>query len=136
MKLTLQRRPSAHGCTIGSLCVDDAFECYTLEDVVRADGIKIAGETAIPPGTYTIDITLSPRFGRLLPLLLSVRGFIGIRIHPGNSAKDTEGCILVGCDVVGEAWISQSRRAFEALFAKLQAAHAKGEAISIEVMNP
>jgi hypothetical protein len=136
MKLTLLRRPSAHGCTLGSLYVDGAFECYTLEDVVRADGIKIAGETAIPAGTYTIDITMSPRFGCLLPLLLSVGGFVGIRIHPGNSAKNTDGCILVGRDVMGDAWISDSRRAFEALFAKLQAAHAKGEAISIEVKNP
>src|SRR5437588_5321023 len=93
----------------------------SLEDVVRADGVKIPHETAIPAGRYTVDITFSPRFNRDLPLLLNVQGFLGIRIHPGNTANDTEGCILVGRHRAGNA-ITESRAAFDALFPKLETA--------------
>ena len=94
MKLKLERLQLDPDVTIGSLTVDDAWECWTLEDAVRP--VKVAGETAIPHGLYRVDITHSPRFQRDLPLLLSVPNFMGVRIHPGNTAADTEGCILVG----------------------------------------
>jgi hypothetical protein len=90
MELLLQRKPSADGCTIGQLFVDGVFCVFTLEDVVR-DGPKIAHETAIPAGRYRVDVTRSQRFGRMLPILLTVPGFDGIRIHPGNVAADTSG---------------------------------------------
>ncbi len=106
-------------CTLGKLSINGVFECYTLEDPVRA-GPKIAGETAIPAGFYDVQITYSPRFKRMLPLLIDVRGFSGIRIHPGNTAQDTEGCILVGTarDVERGA-LYNSREAFDRLFAVL-----------------
>jgi hypothetical protein len=75
--------------------------CWTLEDMVReVDGMpvgrwKIKARTAIPVGAYRVTVTMSSRFGRLLPLLWGVPGFGGIRIHGGNTAQDTEGCILV-----------------------------------------
>ena len=75
--------------------------CWTLEDVVReipgqpVAAWKVKRETAIPRGTYPIRVTRSNRFGVDLPLLLDVPGFDGIRIHGGNTAADTEGCILV-----------------------------------------
>lgn len=75
--------------------------CWTLEDVVReipgqpVTAWKIKGRTAIPRGTYPMCVTRSNRFGVDLPLLLDVPGFDGIRIHGGNTAADTEGCILV-----------------------------------------
>jgi hypothetical protein len=132
MKLDLRRTECGKVCTIGELLIDGKHECFTLEDVVRADGVKVYGETAIPRGTYSVDITRSPRFKRDLPLLIGVENFIGIRIHPGNTASDTEGCILVG-QGRGQNCILSSRAAFDALFAKLKAAKAKGQAITITV---
>ena len=132
MKLDLYRKDLNSACTIGELFIDGVFQCFTLEDVVRQDGVKIPHETAIPKGVYSVDITPSPRFKRDLPLLVNVENFVGIRIHPGNTASDTEGCILVGQDK-GQNCILSSRAAFDALFPKLQAAKARGEAITIKV---
>lgn len=118
MKLTLIRNKSSGKSTIGRLLIDGVFQCWTLEDVVRP--AKIAHETAIPAGTYKVIITESARFKRRLPLLVGVPGFEGIRIHPGNSAADTDGCILVGTSTAPD-WVGGSRVAFDALFAKLDA---------------
>src|SRR3972149_10690167 len=99
MELLLQRKIFTDKSTIGELFVDGVFECFTLEDVVRDDE-KIKKVTAIPDGIYTVLVTWSPRFKRQLPLLIDVPGFDGIRIHPGNTADDTEGCLLVGEKVI------------------------------------
>jgi hypothetical protein len=80
---------------IGDLFIDGEFFCHTLEDEKRADGLKVYGETAIPTGVYNVKVTMSNRFKRLMPLLLDVEGFRGIRIHGGNTSKDTHGCPLV-----------------------------------------
>lgn len=131
MKMVLQRDASANGCTLGRLTIDGVQECWTLEDLVRA-GAKVPGSTAIPAGTYTVQVTMSQRFGVRLPLLLNVPGFSGVRIHPGNSAADTEGCILVG-QSKGMNAILRSRAAFVPLLAKLETAQARGEQVTIEV---
>lgn len=132
MNITIKRTEKNDVCTIGEMHIDGVFECYTLEDVVRPDGVKIAGETAIPAGSYSIDITMSPRFKRMLPLLLQVKGFIGVRIHPGNTAADTEGCILVGTKK-GKERIDESRIAFDRLFPKLQSAKMTGKPIRLTI---
>lgn len=122
MKLTLNRSKPIGNSTPGTLFIDGKFECYTLEDLVRAK--KIPGLTAIPTGTYVVQITMSNRFKKLLPLLLNVPNFEGVRIHAGNTSEDTEGCILVGAGtsiLCGNAVITDSRKAFSSLFAKLQA---------------
>uniref|UniRef100_A0AAU8B7D0 DUF5675 domain-containing protein n=1 Tax=Dulem virus 42 TaxID=3145760 RepID=A0AAU8B7D0_9CAUD len=94
--------------------------------------IKVYGETAIPKGTYTVTLTYSSRFKKIMPLLNNVKGFDGIRIHSGNSAKDTEGCILVGDNKeVGK--VLNSRTTYEKLFAKLKTASEKGEKITITI---
>lgn len=127
MNLTLMRWKSSEHATIGTLLNDGASMCYTLEDVVReipgqpVDAWKVKGETAIPAGRYRVTITPSQRFGRDLPLLHDVPGFDGVRIHTGNTDKDTEGCILVGTMVAGEA-IVESRKAFVNVFGMIQAA--------------
>lgn len=133
MKLTLNRVQFDAACTIGQLLVDGAPECYTLEDIVRAPSApKVFGQTAIPAGTYGVIVTFSPHFQRELPLLVNVPGFEGVRIHPGNTAADTEGCILVGVDRLADS-IGHSRLAFDALFPKIVAALARGELVHIEV---
>jgi hypothetical protein len=116
MKLKLVRDSSTDDTTIGNLYIENEWFCFTLEDKVREK--KIYGETAIPTGTYKVVITWSPRFKRQLPLLVDVPGFDGIRIHPGNTHKNTEGCILVGEEVQGE-YLLRSRAAFDRLYALL-----------------
>lgn len=132
MRLELKRTECGAVCTIGELLIDGKHEAFTLEDVVRADGVKVFGETAIPAGVYSVDITYSPRFKRDLPLLIGVANFIGVRIHPGNTASDTEGCILVG-QGRGQNCILSSRAAFDVLFPKLKAAKDRGEQITLTV---
>ena len=92
--LKLVRTHLTKDYTIGKLYIDGKYLCDTIEDTVRDK--KIFGETAIPYGRYKVTVTMSPKFGRLLPLLLDVPHFEGIRIHRGNSAVDTQGCILPG----------------------------------------
>lgn len=135
MRLVLQRSPSSAHSTIGELSVDGRFECFTLEDVIRPVGVKVPGQTCIPAGRYSVQLTMSKRFSRVLPLLVNVPMFEGIRIHPGNTSADTEGCILVGWGK-GADQITQSRDAFASLFSKLRGAEARGEPITIEVRNP
>jgi len=126
MRLDLQREPSRDAATLGALYVDGAWLCWTLEDEMRevagrpVDDWKIAGKTAIPLGTYPVLVTMSMRFGRRLPLVESVPGFTGIRIHPGNTEADTEGCILLGLDR-GNATVRLSRLAVHLLISKLGA---------------
>jgi hypothetical protein len=96
MKIELQllRKYFAADYTIGKLYVQDRYLCDVIEDPVRDK--KIPHITAIPYGKYRVTVTMSPKFGRLLPLLLDVPEFEGIRIHRGNSAIDSSGCLLPG----------------------------------------
>lgn len=119
MEIQVTRKEFTDKSTIGEMYVDGAFECYTLEDVVRP--VKIKGITAIPSGSYEVVVSFSERFQRPLPLLLHVPNFDGVRIHPGNTDRDTEGCILVG-KTKERDFIGASKLAFEALFEKIQAA--------------
>lgn len=103
---------------------------YTLEDPVRdfnKDGDlkdegekKVYGRTAIPFGKYEGQITYSPAFGRDLPLIKNVPHFSGIRIHAGNTAKHTEGCILVGYATNNKGAIWKSRDAVEDLMSLIR----------------
>ncbi len=101
MELTLTRIAKRPTYTIGRLEADGAYLCDTLEPTRRdigwgGKGKKVMGRTAIPEGRYPVVITWSPKFAEWLPLLLHVPMFEGIRIHAGNTAADTAGCILPG----------------------------------------
>lgn len=139
MDMVLERLQLDPDVTIGSLSVDGDFECWVLEDTVRevpgqpVVSWKIPAKTAIPYGTYEVDVTFSNRFQRLLPILLLVAGFIGIRFHPGNYPADTEGCLLPGCDRMAKS-VGRSRKAFDALFIKIKDAKARGEKITLKIV--
>jgi hypothetical protein len=94
MELKLIREIFTPTETLGSMFVDGVFFCYTLEDAIRPT--KIKHETAIWKGNYRVILSISNRFKRLMPEVLNVSGFEGIRIHGGNTHLDSSGCILVG----------------------------------------
>ena len=134
MKIKLIRDKFTKQSATGKLYVDGVFQCYTLEDVVRKDGVKVYGKTAIATGVYNVLITFSNKFGRLLPLLEDVPMFSGIRIHSGNAPRDTLGCILVGT-ARSTDFVGGSRIAFASLFKKMLDAKNKGEKITIEISS-
>ena len=139
MELLVQREPSTLHSTPGTLSNDGDFECFTLEDLVRevpgrpVSTWKIQNETAIPVGTYPVVIDLSNRFQCDMPHILNVPGFDGIRIHSGNTAADTDGCVLLGQERNGPDDVIESRVAFAGFFPKLQAAINRGEPVTITV---
>jgi hypothetical protein len=132
MKLLLIRKWATTECTVGTLDVDGQHICYILEDVERE--VKVPRKTAIPRGTYNIVIDYSNRFQRRLPHLLNVPNFTGIRIHPGNYAGDTEGCLLPGQDH-HENMVGHSQIAFSNLFGMLLGAEGRGEPMTIEIQG-
>ena len=135
MELTLQRITKDKNYTLGELSVDGEKFCHTLEPTWRKpEARKIPGKTAIPEGRYPIVITLSPKFKQWLPLLLHVPGFTGIRIHAGNTAKDTKGCILVG-ENTSKGTLSDSRLWVERLKRRIVDAKERGEGVFITIKN-
>ncbi len=132
MDIAIKRIYKGAEYTVGRLSIDGKYFCDTLEDTVRAPGVKVRGKTAVPAGRYRVVLTESPRFKRILPLLVDVPNFEGVRIHPGNTAKDTEGCLLVGFNQV-KGKVVASRATFQKLFEKLWAADQAGEEIWTEI---
>lgn len=136
MKIEVNRIFKASNYTIGELSVNNNYICDTLEDKVRVDGEKVYAETAIPTGTYTLVLSYSNRFKKVMPEILNVPNFSGIRIHCGNSSKDTEGCLLVGkWDGKTENWISDSKNSYNKLYPLLEEAFNKKENITITIKD-
>lgn len=127
MKLSLIRKSRSEDFTLGELFIDGQFFCYTVEDKVRPIGEKVFGKTAIPAGSYNVIINMSNHFKKEMPLLLNVPGFEGVRIHSGNTADDSEGCIIIGM-VKTENGVGMSRVAFTKLMDKI-----KGKELTIEI---
>ena len=153
MKIELERRWKKATYTIGRLYVDGVYFCNTLEDrdrgLKQTDPIatiksrKVYGETAIPSGTYGVAMNVtSPKYAAVswywqlcqgkMPRLLSVPGFEGILIHPGNTALDSSGCILVGKNTkVGQ--LTESKATFQKLYKEMAKAVKEGEEITIVI---
>ncbi len=116
MELICKRTEFHDTATIGELTLDGNWICYTLEDKFRevlgqsVSSWKVPGKTAIPNGRYLLTFENSPRFGLDTLTLHNVPGFVGVRVHAGNTAEDTEGCPLVGMRVEGHG-IADSRMA-------------------------
>ena len=134
MKLTLSRFEYGTNYTIGKLYIEDKYVCYTLEDKVR-DGPKVLGETAIPKGTYKVIVDYSEHFGKNMLHVLDVPGFTGIRIHSGNTDKDTEGCILVGMQWAGTDFIGMSGVAMGHVWASVNEAIIHKDTVTLEVRD-
>lgn len=116
---TLERMNYTDKSTIGELRIDGDLACFTLEDTCRASGVKVSGKTAIPAGRYEVIVNYSERFKRVMPLLLNVPDYEGVRIHTGNTDADTEGCILLGMRKDVDV-IYDSKKAFDMLFPEIQ----------------
>lgn len=133
MELKLERIFNGSDYTIGKLYIDGIYFCDTLEDVVRNPDIKIHGKTAIPFGRYKIIMNMSNRFKKRMPLLLDVKGFEGIRIHSGNFASQTNGCILVGKNTI-KGQLTNSSLWTSMLYSKINTAIDNEEEITIEII--
>lgn len=139
--LLLKRQVLAGAFTLGVLAFG-GHQWYSVEDAVRpltnctqstCTG-KINGRTAIPSGTYEIRDTYSPRFHRNVLELIGVPGFQGIRIHPGNTAEDTEGCLILGFKRTGTG-VTQSVAGITAFNIEVRRELAKGNRVFITIQN-
>lgn len=142
MKLLLERKYCKKEYTIGNLYINGVFYCNILEDTVRdfnkngifdCGEIKIKGSTAIPYGEYDIIVTYSPKFKRELPILLNVPAFDGIRIHRGNTNKDTEGCLLPGENKERGKVINSTKYELD-LTNKIKTELSKGKKVKIKIV--
>jgi hypothetical protein len=141
MRFILQREPSLPTGTFGQLRVEGFSRmCWTLEPIVREDPLlpvyrwKKAGETAIPAGTYRIYMRFSAHFGIAVPGLDAVEGFEQIEIHPGNTVKDTKGCIMPGLSR-DSVQIYESRKAFDRVLEVMRLVAQTREVPWITVLN-
>lgn len=140
MELKVKRIARKDGYTIGRLFINNEYFCDTLEDTDRGLSStmqvneilakKVKAETAIPTGKYDVILTFSPRFKRVLPLLLNVKGYEGVRVHAGNTNKDTEGCLLVG-ENKAKGQVINSRATLEKLMSILLECEKRKEKVTI-----
>jgi len=129
MQFLLTRVSSGPDGTLGELSLNERWFCYSLEpDEDRVN------HPAIPLGTYKVIVTMSARFGRVLPLVIGVPGRSGIRIHPGNFEHDTDGCILLGMEHVGPV-LKHSRAACELFQSTIAPLLARDEQVTIQIVE-
>ena len=144
MELQLKREIFTEQSTIGTLTINGEFECFILEDKDRglSDAlsleqilkVKVYGKTCIPYGRYEVDWTMSARFKKMMPILLNVKGYSGIRIHKGNTEIDSLGCLLCGTRKKSNM-ITESTLATKNLYAKIEAAKKQGQRIYITIVR-
>ena len=144
MEIILKRIARRADYTIGRLFIGGQRICDTIEDTDRGlvstmpmkqiQRAKVKGKTAIPTGTYRVTVTYSPRFKRNLPILCGVPCYEGIRIHSGNTAADTEGCILLGENKKVGMVLNSRHWTYEIVCPMIAKAVARKEAVWITVM--
>ena len=153
LELLLDRKYRKETYTIGNLYVDGEWFCNTLEDKDRGlkssmsleeiNKIKVYAETAIPAGRYVVTMdVVSPKYNRVkwykdnfggrMPRLENVKGFSGILIHPGTTAVDSAGCIIVGLNKI-KGNVLESRSTFQKLWKVLEQARKAGKTIYLTV---
>ena len=129
MEILVKRIAKKETYTIGKMYIDGKYFCDTLEDKDRGLSQSMTEEeirkrkgdglTARPTGAYEVRVNYSERFGKLMPLLLDVKGYAGVRIHSGNTPSDTLGCILVGRNTA-KGMVTESRKTFLRLMETLK----------------
>ena len=109
---------------------------FPFEDYAHGE-VKIPGISAIPEGEYTVVITWSPKFREWLPQIIGDQAFNrqwqGVRIHAGNTAADTRGCILPGENKIPGRVIN-SRRCLRMIVTRLTEAYARGESVRLKIL--
>lgn len=148
MEILIKRIREGKDSTLGALSVNGMPNQFVLEDKDRGldqsmslDEIlqrKVKGRTAIPVGRYKVVVSHSPRFGRMMPILLSVPGYSGIRIHSGNRHDHTDGCLLPGrtyAKVDQDFQVFSSRSATENLYDLINSALKQGEEVWITIQR-
>ena len=140
MELKVKRLYKKSDYTIGKMYINGEYFCDTVEDTERGltsdmtyEEIarrKVYGRTAIPTGRYDVAISYSPKFKKNLPLLLSVKGYSGIRIHNGKDANSSLGCIIVGENKI-KGGVINSKATMEKLMQRLQ--NGREKHITIEI---
>lgn len=144
MKIVVKDGFNAQNYTISKLYINESFFCHVLEDKNReknGDGFtnqfglrKIKGKTAIPGGVYFLEFTMSSRFKKMLPILIDVPWFSGIRIHSGNTELDTDGCLILGNNLV-KGKVLFSRLTCSAFNLIIKKTIKNGEMITIEIIR-
>lgn len=129
MEIIVHRKFKKEGYTIGQMYIDGVPFCQTIEDTDRnltqsmseqeINAKKVYGKTAIPCGKYNVVLSFSNKFKKTLPEILNVKGWSGVRIHSGNTAQDSLGCIIVGENKV-KGGVINSRVTMEKLMQRLQ----------------
>ena len=152
MEIVVDRRWKRDTYTIGNMYINGKFFSNTLEDKDRGlkdsmtpqdiSNLKVYGQTAIPTGTYEVKMTYSNRFNLRawgkkydgkVPELVNVKGFGGVRIHPGNKAADTLGCILVGKNSIKGMVTNSQAYYYKLLDDYIVPAVKKGEKITLTI---
>ena len=135
MRCILHRTYLGPNYTIGGFSIGGGYLCDMLEDHYRDLNIeeKVYGKTAIPYGTYKVILYMSPRSGRLLPMLLDVPHFTWILIHRGNFPENSEGCLLPG-ENTKKGMVLNSTKYEKLIVKKMKAATKRGEEITIEIV--
>lgn len=142
MEITLDRAWKKDGYTISRLFINGERICEALEDTDRGlkqsmsleeiKKLKIYGKTAIPSGRYKVVMSYSPKFGKVLPEVLDVKGYSGIRIHWGNTAKDTLGCVLPGLNV-RKGTVLYSTKWTNVIISEISSAIKRGEEVWLNI---
>lgn len=152
LRLRIERAWKKDSYTVGRFFVNDVRFCESLEDKDRgltdkwsAAAIKLSkvfGKTAIPAGTYRVILSQSTKFwsrswcqkyNGLVPEIIEVKGFTGVRIHPGNTAADTEGCPLLGDNKKKGMVVNSVKRYCELMDKYIMPAWKAGETIEITI---
>lgn len=134
MEILIVRQWFTNRSSMGLLSIDGTYTCFTLEDVARAEGVKISKETCISPGEYDVIMDYSPRHKKIMPHILNVPMFEGIRFDIANSPDEVEGCIALGFEKYHDL-VGSSYAANELVVSKINLAFTNNEPIKLIIKN-